>query len=433
MVPDRHRDDASAPRASRRWLLRRAGGAAAAGLAAATAGCAGALPPLGSEQRFGRVDSPPADPPRFRRWLPAPDAVDGRDAYAWRYRRPSPLDGPEPVRFAVPRKRLRADLDHLGIGPDRTDDLLVTPFGTVVRGTFDPATVGRTLRRSGYEPAGTYRGYDRFAREDVRRRAAVAAGTVVWTSERVHDRPAHGALIDARDGRRRRYHEADAAVERLTDRVGASRAVELIPPSEARYWHSVEAFRFDGGAAYHVRTFRYPEGRSVPETDLRDRFRRGTVLTREVDHSDLRVDGRTVTVEGRIPAGRGIAPAELRPLPPRVTWGATVADDAVTLRHEAGEPVPAADLAARFALARDPSDLWVRDRPRPLPTEGTLGPGDEVRIDVSAPTVRVVDPGEGDGSDPPDEAGERRPATRIEFEYADWGPVFGVDLVRGDR
>jgi hypothetical protein len=42
-------------------------------------------------------------------------------------------------------------------------------------------------------------------------------------------------------------------------------------------------------------------------------------------------------------------------------------------------------------------------------------------------------PDAADGSDPADEAGERRPATRIEFEYADWGPVFGVDLVRRDR
>ena len=75
----------------------------------------------------------------------------------------------------------------------------------------------------------------------------------------------------------------------------------------------------------------------------------------------------------------------------------------------------------------------MRDRPRPIPAEGTLGPGDEVRIDVSAPTVRVVDPDEGDGADPPGEAGERRPATRVEFEDADWGPVFGVDLTPGDR
>jgi hypothetical protein len=62
------------PIPTRRTLLHRGAGALATAVAAATAGCASALPPLGSAQRFGRIDVPDADPPDYRRWLPTPAA-----------------------------------------------------------------------------------------------------------------------------------------------------------------------------------------------------------------------------------------------------------------------------------------------------------------------------------------------------------------------
>ena len=77
------------PRPTRRDLLR--GGAAT--LAASTAGCLSALPPLGGAQTYGRVDVPASDPPDYRRWLPAPDS--GED-YAFVAARPGAVDAGDP-------------------------------------------------------------------------------------------------------------------------------------------------------------------------------------------------------------------------------------------------------------------------------------------------------------------------------------------------
>jgi hypothetical protein len=438
MVPN----DSLAGDPTRRTLLRRGAGALAAGVVAATAGCASALPPLGSAQRFGRIDVPDAAPPAYRRWLPAPSAVDGLDAehYAFLFRRPGELDYPAPVRFTTPRKRLRSDLDHLGVGYANYDGLLRTALGTVIDAAFDPAAVAETLVGSGYAAAGSYGGYDLFERDDVPRRVAVGDGTVVRSSRRVHPTPRIEALLDARADRIDRYHAADAGVARLTDAVGESRMVEYVPPTDdppdGRYWRKCEGFRFDGGTAYHVMTFLYPEGTEPSESELRDRAVDGTVLTREVEHSDFRIDGRLVTVEGRIPPRNGIDPAEITPpYPPQVTWGYERGRDppTVTLRHEAGDPVPADALVLRFGID-DHGDLYTLPESRPLPTDaGRLTPGDTVTVDLrERPTVGVIHPDEVDrDAAEPFAATDRRPATRMQVSYAPESssrPLFAVPL-----
>lgn len=158
---------------TRREVLRSGTGLLAAGIATLSAGCTGALPPLGSRQQFGRVDVPAADPPAYRRWLPAPSAVGAgeRPQYPFLFRRPGALDYPAPVRFTTPRKRFLAELDHFGVGYANYDRLLRTEFGTVLVGGFEPAIVVDTLTSSGYTPDGTYKGHDRFVRSDVRRRS----------------------------------------------------------------------------------------------------------------------------------------------------------------------------------------------------------------------------------------------------------------------
>ncbi|MFB6255627.1 MAG: hypothetical protein ABEH58_02690 [Haloplanus sp.] len=414
---------------TRRALLRRGAGALATGVVAATAGCASALPPLGAAQRFGRIDAPDVAPPRYRRWLPAPTGVDGFDAehYAYLFRRPSTLDYPAPVRFVVPRKRVLSHLDYFGVGYANYDTLLRTPFGTVLGGSFDATAVATTLVESGYTAAGSRGDYDLFTRDDVPRRVAVRDGTIVRSSERVHDTPAIEALIDARAGRIERYHAADTGVARLTDTVGESRMVEYIPPTDdppdGRYWRKCEGFRFDGDTAYHVMTFLYPAGRVPPESELRERAVEGTVLTREVAHSDFRIDGRLVVVEGRIPPGEGIDPADIDPpYPPQVTWGYEYDADAttVTLRHEAGDPVPTAALTTRFD-ADVPDDWLVRSEARPLPTDAEmLAPGDVVSIDLPPePTVLAIPFAAIDhrATDPYADA-EPRPVTRLELRYS---------------
>lgn len=438
MVPTDPSVGDSTATSTRRSLLRRGAGAVAASVAAATAGCASALPPLGSAQRFGRIDVPDADPPRYRRWLPAPSAVDGLDAehYAYLFRRPGALDYPAPVRFTTPRKRLLTDLDRFGVGYANYDRLLHTDLGTVIAADVDPDAVAETLAGSGYAAAGSYRGYDLFARDDVPRRAAVGDGRVVWSSERVHERPAIETLIDARAGRIDRYHAADAGVERVTDTVGESRMVEYLPPSDAREWKKCEGFRFDGTTAYHVMVFLFDEAVSDPERRVRERSYGDTVLTREVEHSDLRVDGRLVVAEGRIPPGDGIAPDDISPpYPPQITWGYTRETEprSVTLRHEAGDPVPAADLHLRFETD-EREDLYAIPESRPLPTDADeLAPGDTVTVDLREwPTVGVIHPDDIDW-DAEDEfaAAEPRPATRMELAYSpesSYRPLFELPL-----
>lgn len=438
MVPN---DAPSTRDTTRRALLRQGAGTFAAGLTTLTAGCTSALPPLGSAQRFGRVDVPSASAPTYRRWLPAPTAVGLDDAhYAFLLRRPTSLDYPAPVRFTTPRKRLLAELDHFGIGYANYDRLLRTPFGTVLEG-FDPATVAATLTGSGYRRDGTYAGGEVFVRSDGRRRAVVADGALVWASHRVHDRPNVEVLVDARDGRLPRYHETSETVRRVTDVVGESRMVEYVPPNGERTWASCEGFRFDGEVAYHVRTFRYPEGETPPEAELRRRSKTGTVLTREVENTDFRVDGRLVTVEGRIPPDAGVQPSDVDPpYPPQVTWGYTrdTAAETVDLRHEAGESVPAAALGLSFDLAD--ADEWngrlTRSAERPLPTSSDrVGPGDAVTVDVSdVPDVVVFDPDDVDhAADDPYAEGTRRPATTLSLEFAPGPstagrPLFSLDL-----
>jgi hypothetical protein len=435
MVPnDTHATDDR----TRRDVLRTGTAAVATAL---TAGCTSALPPLGTRQRFGRVNVPPADDPAYRRWLPAPAALGGVDGsgYPVLLRRPTALDYPAPVRFTTPRKRLLAELDYAGVGYRNYDRLLRTPFGTVLEGGFDPETVATALTESGYRQDGTYAGHDVFARSDGPRRAVLTEGALVWSSRRVHARPNVAALVDAHEGRVPRFHESDDAFERVTDAVGESRMVEYIPPNGERTWVSAEGFRFDGRVAYHVRTFRYPEGETPPEDELRRRSKTGTVLTREVENTDFRIDGRLVTVEGRIPPDAGVQPSEIDPpYPPQVTWGYDRDPEAetVTLRHEAGERVPTDALGLAFTVDATAGRL-VRSEPRSLATDlDRLGPGDTVTIDLhDVPEVTVIHPEDVDHeADEPDASGDSRPATVLELQF---GPdalgrtLFRIDLEDG--
>lgn len=423
---------------TRRTLLRSGVGLAATALTVTVSGCASGLPPLGSARRFGRIDPPPADPPHYRRWLPAPAAVSGLDRvhYPFLYRRPDELDYPAPVRFTTPRKRLRAELDHFGVGYAAYHGLLASPLGTVVEADVDTATVVRTLTESGYRADGSYHGYDRFARDDVPRRAAVGEDAVVWASDRVHDHPSVETLLDARAGRVDRYHEANDDVARLTDAVGGSRMVEFVPPEGDRTWSKCEGFRFADGTAYHVVTFRYPAGETPPEAELRERSREGTILTRPVENSDFRIDGRLVTVEGRIPPGAGIDPADIDPpYPPQITWGVARDDDptALAIRHEAGETIPADALELRFGTD-DPDALLVDAASRPFTTDtDAVGPGDAATVDPhDPPSVGVIHPDDvdHDAEDPYADA-DSWPATRVEVAFVSGSTartLFGVAL-----
>ncbi|ELZ95967.1 hypothetical protein C440_06742 [Haloferax mucosum ATCC BAA-1512] len=405
----------------RRSVLRRSVGALVVGLTGATSGCLSGLPPVGPKQHFGRLDVPQADPPRYRRWLPAPSVADGLDDehYGFLFRRPSKLEYPAPIRFIVPRKRLLRETDYFGIDYDSYGTILETPFGTVIEADFDRQTVVDTLAEGGYQKADTYTGYDVFSRSDVRRRAAVSDDAIVWSNENHHERANIELVVDAEAGDVPRYHESNDDFKRLSEKIGESRMVELTPPLEgARYWMSCEAFRFDEQTAYHVRSFLFPDGTTVPKERLKERGIGGTVLTREVENSDLRFDGRMATFEGRIPPKAGVHPSNVKPsYPPQVTWGVTYETDSesAVVRHEVGESVPAERISLAFDVARDAPGVGHTKRVEgPLFTDSkTVEPGDTATVDLrNPPAVRVKPPLEVD-EDTPDSDWETRPATLL--------------------
>jgi hypothetical protein len=381
MVPQRN---PSTTRPTRRGLLRAAGVALATGVAASTSGCLSALPPLGREQSYGRLEVPPPDDPGYRRWLPAPSTFEDDSNYTFASREPAPVDGGEPEEFLGRRAISRSELDHFGVGETDYDRLVETPFGVVIEADFEASTVTETLAGSGYEPDGSYLGYDLYSRTDVRRRAAVRDGTIVWTSERVHDRPDLEALVDAGAGDRRRYHEGSEAFAHVSEAAGANRMLVVGPdfgdPTDTAEM-GADAFRFDGDVAYQVVTLLFPEGR-VPTVDRLERaFREEYGLTEEAEVFDVRVDGRLATLETRVPLGE---PRDLTPIedPPQVTWGADFDADAraLTLRHEAGEPVDAEWLWYDVGTEARPGmietePLWTDER--------RVGPGNGATIDLS--------------------------------------------------
>ncbi|ELZ79638.1 hypothetical protein C455_08637 [Haloferax larsenii JCM 13917] len=353
--------------------------------------------------------------------------------YAFCFRQPQSLTSPAPVRFVVPQTRLRTELDYFGVGYTGYDRLLETRFGTVLAGGVDPTTITNTLTASGYRRDGTYRGYERFSRSDVHREALVTDEEIVWASQRVHEHPNVEALVDARDGRIPRYHEEHDAYRRLSEVIGESRMVEYIPPEGDRRWTKLEGFRFDGDTAYHIMAFLYPEGMKVPEADLRERSTDGTVLTREVDATDFRIDGQLAVAEGRIPPGEGNPPT---PQPPQITWGVTrdAAAQTLTFTHEAGESVATTDLQFRADIADKPGEYLSLTETRPLPTDhDELTPGDSVTIGrQSVPDVGVIHVDDIDqDADDPYAARELQPATRLAVTYSSvrsTRPLFAIGL-----
>jgi len=393
-------DDSS--RSTRRSVLHRGATAVAIGLTTGLSGCSG-LPPLGDKPQYGRVDIPDPGPPEYRRWLPAGWDSDTDEDWFLTYVEPGPFDGPVSEELVSRRAVQRRDLEYLGIGYENYDSLTRTTLATVREGTFSADTVRSALADSGYEPDGTYRDYDLYARSDISRRVAVRDGVVVSTSASLHRTPDLEATIDAGDGQTERYHEVDPIFEAVTDAVGASRLLSIgdhpsLNPTVAAL--GADAFRVDGDAAYHVLLEQYPETVEQPgermKSAIEDEHYTGMAAA---DTIDIGVDGRLATAGARVP----LQPDEPRDFvhdPPQITWG--VAFDAetgtVTLRYELG---PELD-ADRLWYDLVPVDAVNRIENQPLwPGRDTVGPGDETTVEMSdRPDADGVDVRWGPKDDP---------------------------------
>ncbi|MFC7177555.1 hypothetical protein [Halosegnis marinus] len=370
---------------TRRGLLAGIGAAATA----ATAGCVEVLPPLGSRVTVGRVDVPAADPPTYRRWIPASSAVPGTagvnpdNVIAARRTAPGTDNGWAITAFA--RQVMTGRIDWFGYGYDHYDRAVMVDDGVVLTGEVDPAVVADALDGTGYTAAGEYEGYALYARDDMPRTVAVRDGTVVWASS-VGEGDTGAvvrAIADAGAGRIEREHEANDDYAALTAATGERAANWVGPvgydPTDEALGGAVASVADDRGT-YVVSHTLYPEGVAVPVGRI-ERALRGDRRAVESARAEVTAEDRFAVVEEWFPASAttGRDPVTF----PQVTWGASHGDATVTVRHEAGESVDADKLEVERSAGGESS---VADASFP---GGTVEPGDSLTVPVDDATERV--------------------------------------------
>lgn len=384
---ERGGDSQPPSRPTRRGLLRKALAATAATGAAATGGCLGLVPPLGDRVQFGRVDVPPADPPAYRTWVPAAESFpDGShlqrtaESAAVMVARPGELAGDAVDRpFGFPTQVMTARLDWLGTAFEHYDRAISIGAGIVLTGGPGRAAVADALDGTGYEPAGSYRGYDLYEREDLRRTVAAGAGAVLWVRDEQSTEFAT-AVIDARQGRRPRSHESDGDTARITAETGDRPWVWIGPddtdPSGDALVGST-SLAFGSAAVFFEYRLLYPSADDVPKRALR-RSLRNDDRALQSEAVDLSFEDRLAVIQQRHNAGR--LDWEDGSLP-QVTWGIEDADGTVTIHHEAGDPVDGDPLSVEFL----PEETTV------TVDADVLTPGDAVTVDRSvAPAASTL-------------------------------------------
>lgn len=372
---------------SRRRLLRRSGAAATAAAGAASAGCLSFLPPASRTVQYGPVDVPRdrlGDASAYREWFPAESALpalgraDGYDDGAWVYVTPGDLGGAAlGSPFSIGLGVLQSRLDYVGYALDEFDSLVaVDPVGAVAEGTVDRDRVRGTLAGTPYDAAGRYRSFDVYERTDDPRVVLVGDAAVVQASGETRRAKAE-VLVDAAAGRVPRRHETDAAFRTYTDVVGSAPSVMdgfgLVDDAT----HAGLQFTFDDDAAYFTHEHVFPAGETPTEDAVRRAvggLNRGSAASRV----ELAIDDPRVSVELQLDQAAFQPSEQHRPVP-FVTWAVEDDEDAVTLRHAAGEPVSADHLevspggAPRDALDRGGHRRRRRTRLRPRRTRRQAG------------------------------------------------------------
>jgi len=375
---------------NRRRYLKLGATTLTAGLSSANAGCLGLLPPVGQEVRYGRVDvpAPETTEPVYRRWMPAPSAVDQvstGDVDGWLYSMPGNL-GQEQLgaAFTLASSIVKTGLDYYGTDLANYGHVVgVGNLGGVVEGNVDRDHVGETLVNSGYETAGTYRDYDLYDRTDVPRRVAVSDSAIVQSNG--DNRQTHTEIIvDAGDGRLTRRHEADESFATFTDWLGAYPSINNgFDLGDSTVDESALTYTFDDEAAYFIHKFLYPESQTPSKREMQ------RLIEERVDRAvhawsvDIEIDDPQVSVEMRVAKDEfsGLAGGAVQP---HVTWGLEYGDQNITARHEAGDSIQTDNLRI------EPDDVLAE------PLEGdSLEPGDTVTFDrdraVSyGATIRVI-------------------------------------------
>ena len=332
-------EQGNSARRSRRTFLASLG----AGATVALAGCTETLPPLGQRVRIGRIDfpHPEPEPPEYRSWLPAASALPERYEDSLVHAgRPANI---HPSSFG--EGIFVSSTDWLGTSFEEYD-LAVHARGFsqnvyVFEGNTDPDIVADAVADTGFEPAGSYEGYDLYEREDVPRTVASTDGAVLWADE--GGRAVIETFIDAHDGRVDRRHEVDEQFETMTDAVGLTEfdivgglhhqmdAIEDAAITGMSFAHHDDAMYIRSQALFE-------DEDEVPKRRV-ERELRATEMLVEADGVDVRTEGRRSVVEARF---GGLVSDEV-PRIPQITWSVSYDPDAdtATIRHEAGDPVEA--------------------------------------------------------------------------------------------
>jgi hypothetical protein len=361
---------------TRRSLLR-VGGASALGAVTGSAGCLSTLPPLGKSVKYGRLDVPKPEPPRYREWLPDPELV-GQDPDTVQVHQTQPRRwleaNPRPFGF---HSVLVSQLDHYGIGYGDYDRIIWYGDNVVVLADFDPDTVGETLLESGFERAAATDRYDLFSRSDVERVVAVGSDALV-TSRADRPREEVDAMYDARAGDVARFHEVDEEFDHVTrlagDRLWTWRMG--VSPNTNEFGDDLRdrivSSTADDERVYLVYHYQLAEG-ATPSTAEVKRTLKDDHEAHTSQLTDIDIDGPTVIVEYNDPDSRFRVDAAdpLETLPPQVTWGfdRDRAAETVTVRHEAGEPVDPARITVEVDLEAAAAQF-----------EGSIEPGGALEV-----------------------------------------------------
>lgn len=364
---------------TRRNLLRGGTALTTGVVSGATAGCLSLLPPVGSEIRYGRVDTPTqvGTDPAYRRWMPADDALSELEPTVavgdmhWVSVTPGTLGMAElDAAFRIGAAVVLSALDYVGYDFEHYDHVHgLGRLGTVAEGDLDTSVLTETLRNSGYNHDGTYYGWELFDREDIPRAVAVSEDAVVQSTGE-HRRAFVELLVDAGDGRIDRRHERDERFAAFSEWVG------LYPTllegfgggfSNLEPEDSTLAYTFDEDAAYFIYLQQYPDGETLTRGEIQAELDNAIERAMQAWAVDIEIDGSYVAVEMRVDKSE-FQSDFVADRTPYLTWGVDDGGTAVTVRHEAGESVPLDQVDI------EPADALL-DRP---PEGAVLEPGDEL-------------------------------------------------------
>ena len=187
------------------------------------------------------------------------------------------------------------------------------------------------------------------------------------------------AVIDAERGKVDRHHETDEAFARATDAIGASPWTLIsgisIDPTGKALVQSMSC-TVNQNAVYYTYHSLYPDGTNVSEQSFQDvlnKHRRAT-NGRAVD---VQINDQMAMVEIQLPPST-IQTDYVDATVPQITWGVTRDDEALTIRHEAGEATPADTVTFYVESGEGESVAETQFSD----TVEQIQPGDSITIDV---------------------------------------------------